>query len=220
MPDIDLDAIEARANAATQGPWRFWNDGWVGRLTGNPNVASPPIVAPIRDAWHAHRDGPCPHDTSHSRADAEFIAHARTDVPALVALVRAKQSWIDGAKVDLDGYADDQAEYEVAVRALTAEVRRLREDADEGDALRTKLADLLSRTAVALNGPEPDLVQWSWHDLPEKAQYAMTLLLAVKSYDDANQSDLPLGLLDSIRAICAALDVRHDPSATTDGGEG
>lgn len=106
------------------------------------------------------------------------------------------------------------------VRPLVAEVRRLREDADEGDALRTKLADLLSRTAVALNGPEPDLVQWSWHDLPEKAQYAMTLLLAVKSYDDANQSDLPLGLLDSIRAICAALDVRHDPSATTDGGEG
>jgi len=106
------------------------------------------------------------------------------------------------------------------VPALVAEVRSLREDAEEGDALRTKLADLLSRTAVALNGPEPDLVQWSWHDLPEKAQYAMTLLLAVKSYDDANQSDLPLGLLDSIRAICAALDVRHDPSATTDGGEG
>lgn len=49
------------------------------------------------------------------------VGSSAADVPALVALVRAKQSWIDGAKVDLDGYADDQAEYEVAVRALTAE---------------------------------------------------------------------------------------------------
>lgn len=217
MPDIDLDAIEARANAATEGPWVVKHEpAWEA-----DDVQHPDVITVGAQMWEGD-DEPmtvCLVSTDHEDdpvdvlGDAEFIAHARTDVPALVALVRAKQSWIDGAKVDMAAMEEERA------KALAA-VRRLREDADEGDALRTKLADLLSRTAVALNGPEPDLVQWSWHDLPEKAQYAMTLLLAVKSYDDANQSDLPLGLLDSIRAICAALDVRHDPSATTDGGEG
>lgn len=40
---------------------------------------------------------------------------------------------------------------------------------DEYRALTDRLADLLRRTADALNGPPPPLTAWSWHDLPEKA---------------------------------------------------
>lgn len=190
MPDIDLDAIEARANAATQGPWRFWNDGWVGRLTGNPNVASPPIVAPIRDAWHAHRDGPCPHDTSHSRADAEFIAHARTDVPALVALVRAKQSWIDGAKVDLDGYDEARAAI-AAVRALHRPVP-VQDECDHDD--------------VSLCG--------GWETADGWFLCGPVLgHVCAECVDESGDHNVSHPC-----ATVAALDVRPDPSATTDGG--
>jgi hypothetical protein len=78
---LDLDAIEARANAATPGPWHkehtdpnplhgcvtIGDHGWV---CAGPN-------APAYDE-----------DSDEGHADAEFVAHARTDVPALVALVR------------------------------------------------------------------------------------------------------------------------------------
>lgn len=33
-----------------------------------------------------------------------------------------------------------------------------------------KLAEILRRIAVVVNGPEPELVRWSWHDLPEKVE--------------------------------------------------
>lgn len=66
---------------------------------------------------------------------------------------------------------------EAQVTALTAQVEmgkeavvRWRQEADEGAVLRNKMGDILSRTVVALRGPEPELTRWSWHDLPERAQ--------------------------------------------------
>jgi hypothetical protein len=56
----------------------------------------------------------------------------------------------------------------INIKAAT-EMRRLHEEVEELDALRERLADLLSRTAVALKGPEPPLTRWDWSDLPERA---------------------------------------------------
>ena len=70
---LDLDAIEARANAATSGPWEV------------------EAAAVVCDRYEDERPGVCgPHDVDWPllAEDAEFIAHARTDVPALVAEVR------------------------------------------------------------------------------------------------------------------------------------
>lgn len=53
---LDLDAIEARANASTDSPWAFA-----------------------------------------ATADAHFIAHARTDVPALCAEIRRLRSALEDA---------------------------------------------------------------------------------------------------------------------------
>jgi hypothetical protein len=71
---VDLAAIKARADAATEGPW-----------------------APDRNGVHNQR-GECVALTYHANkhADAEFIAHARADVPALFAEVerlREVLSW-------------------------------------------------------------------------------------------------------------------------------
>ena len=69
MSDLDLDAIRARADAATPGPWGFCiphNRDWP-----NPD---PIFGATPGDevAW------------TRRNADWNFIAHAREDIPALL----------------------------------------------------------------------------------------------------------------------------------------
>jgi len=71
LTDDDLSEIEARCNAATPGPWEVRNPGcWPGEI--GPTGVSGGSVA-----------------TASCHDNAEFIAHAREDVPALVAEVRA-----------------------------------------------------------------------------------------------------------------------------------
>ena len=78
-----LDAMQARCDAATDGPWeREWDtsDQWW-TIHGQPNPAKGddrmvcPEVATLnhREDW---------------TADAEFIVHARTNLPRLVAALR------------------------------------------------------------------------------------------------------------------------------------
>lgn len=71
MTDEQLAEIEARANAATPGPW----------------------VQSQRDTWMVYRDGGGTPEVDvgggyDTKENANFIAHARSDVPALVAEVR------------------------------------------------------------------------------------------------------------------------------------
>ena len=65
---LDLDAIEARADAATEGPWFNNRNGVV-------IVESHPLAPTVSE--------------NSSWGDAEFIAAARADIPALVAELRA-----------------------------------------------------------------------------------------------------------------------------------
>ena len=128
VTDLDLDAIEARANAASDGPWIVVHEpAWEADDVQHPDVIK--VGAPL----YVGDDEPftvCLVSTDYEDdpvdvlGDAEFIAHARTDVPALVAALRearakveAMRSWIDGAKVDLDGYDDARAAID-RVRAL------------------------------------------------------------------------------------------------------
>jgi hypothetical protein len=91
---MDLDAIEQRANAATQGPWTLervgdWHEpGWM--IDG--------IVRGPKGDNTLNVDG--------DKALGEFIAHARTDVPALVARVRELEEERDQIKVYLDHARD------------------------------------------------------------------------------------------------------------------
>lgn len=75
---LDLDAIEKRVNTATKGPWirgSHDSDGnrYIGALCQD---CIPPCEAPGELVATA------------GEADAEFIEHSRTDVPALVEEVK------------------------------------------------------------------------------------------------------------------------------------
>lgn len=78
---IDLDAIEALANAARSGPWRFDGGGHDNTehlfdATGNAVISA----------------APCGYENSYllvDSLDARFIASSRTAIPALIAEVRA-----------------------------------------------------------------------------------------------------------------------------------
>jgi hypothetical protein len=134
MNDIThrLDEIEARANAATEGPWNFGTGTeepldlaarieWVADTLGYGNEK--------RHLWATWRpdgesegrvivpaltgDGPNAHH------NAEFIAHARSDVPALLAFAREvaevlDEGWTRGKVLPRMVGAEDQAR----VRAL------------------------------------------------------------------------------------------------------
>lgn len=108
MPDpltsASLSEIEARAAAATPGPWVVWDgplyegggaDLCIGR--GKTWLANMdhrnPRCAQITEQGHKADDCDiCTIDaggvTDEQRANANLIAHARSDVPALVAAVR------------------------------------------------------------------------------------------------------------------------------------
>lgn len=91
-PAINLNAIEARANAATPGPWYQGRDD-----------------RRYEDSGHAFTHEDMNHSDSYdvfpdaaNPEDAEFVAHARTDVPALVATLRR----LDAALTELAHHGD------------------------------------------------------------------------------------------------------------------
>lgn len=83
---LDLDEIEQRANAATPGPWRIvrdQTDGFYGEEAYDIHAGDGSTVAQggtLEDGGPSV--GACYHE------DAEFIAHAREDIPALIAEVK------------------------------------------------------------------------------------------------------------------------------------
>lgn len=82
MSGVDLDAIQARAEAAALGPWMIGKDNSDRVILAGPFSAL--LVAKVGNVRNPLL-----------AKDSEFIAHARTDVPALLALVREQQAKIE-----------------------------------------------------------------------------------------------------------------------------
>ena len=86
-PHETLARIRAQADAATEGPWELLGDG--------EYVSGPGILV-------------APDDGGVTSADAEFIAAARTDVPALLdaleKVLELHQPVTDGMGFTEDGY--------------------------------------------------------------------------------------------------------------------
>ena len=70
---------------------------------------------------------------------------------------------------ELDAEIQRTVQLDMMHHNAAAELRRLHTDAEESEALRERLSELLINTAIALRGPEPELTRWSWHDLPDLA---------------------------------------------------
>ena len=79
-----LAEIEARANAATQGPWEW-----------HPYMGSGATLAKPNHPFHELNILKTTDDWPPVAADAEFIAAARNDVPALLAEVRRLQDAVE-----------------------------------------------------------------------------------------------------------------------------
>lgn len=89
--ELDLDAIEARANAAPPGPWTqhgeraYWPQGIYGPTANITGITWDGGQTP-ESAW----------------ATSDFIAAAREDVPALVAELRAARAVITDLEAKRD----------------------------------------------------------------------------------------------------------------------
>jgi hypothetical protein len=80
--DPELDAIEARAEAATPGPWTVEHEREFDETTGTGwtfpyELVGPKPVADVREPWRITEVQEL------CDADAEFIAAARSDVPGV-----------------------------------------------------------------------------------------------------------------------------------------
>ena len=89
----ELDAIQRRADMATEGPWTWGEetDEWGDCGPNLETVARGPFYSDGSQGAEETVIGSWGHDAngiSVEDHDAEFIAHARTDVPTLLALVR------------------------------------------------------------------------------------------------------------------------------------
>ena len=84
-----LDEIQERANQATDGPWAPWLDqDGADHMQGLLMVGNADAVIPEGEWWVEGVDvNPIAH--TYCEEDRAFIAHARTDVPALLAALRA-----------------------------------------------------------------------------------------------------------------------------------
>jgi hypothetical protein len=98
MSDIDLAAIRARADAATADDrgWAIWPDVTEGGFihVGTANGVIPAGQFSVPEDVEVN-----PVAKVYTEEDAEFIARARADVPALLALVDAQAARIDKALV-------------------------------------------------------------------------------------------------------------------------
>jgi hypothetical protein len=131
MNGLDLDAIRARANAATPGTWIVYDAGeedfpswWVWRKDKLPYYGG--ILAPASE--HADEPGGiglvATDDVDHTEQehlDAEFIAHARADVPALITEVRRLKDELKRIRALCDAQGEDSYVMVHALRAILGE---------------------------------------------------------------------------------------------------
>ena len=102
MSELDLDAIRARCEAATPGPWSAYN--------ANEGTEYLPAWEVANDAYHnppADEDAPwiAVHLETGVRDDAEFIAAARSDVPDLLAALASSRAEVERLTKERDQYA-------------------------------------------------------------------------------------------------------------------
>lgn len=88
MAELDYDALQRLADAATEGPWSAWldQDGQP-HMSGMLMVGNAAAVIPEGETWIEGVDvNPIAH--TYTPEDREFIAASRTALPSLLAEVK------------------------------------------------------------------------------------------------------------------------------------
>lgn len=144
MPDqLDLEAIKAYCAKATPGSWVV-----TGGEIENPHTYATVIGQEDRgsNAWHADMR------LILADTDADFIAHARTDLPALVAEVERLREDRDSWEGALDAQLDKNIAMAAECSSLRARVKELEEKYSECDADAHQMATKLTLIREALDG--------------------------------------------------------------------
>ena len=119
MSELDLDAVEARAGRASPAPWHY---GTVGSVAGGTLYDATREIATLTYEQADDHDGRIVRHLLSDEADrnGKFIAHARDDVPALVAEVRRLREWRRRLLDEGYGFEDtEESAAEVLEWALT-----------------------------------------------------------------------------------------------------
>ena len=147
---LDLDAIEARVRAATDGPWcRAHHGTWEVEAAPNQLIADFGTVDKAAE-------------------DAAFAAHARQDIPALIAEIRCLSAEVARWQADCLAIGE---KYDAEDRRVDAEIVALEA---ERDALRGELAATLPTRITRPDGTTAEIVSvqvrytlrigGSWHE--------------------------------------------------------
>ena len=118
MTPAERAAIRAREQAATPGPWRAMPNQ--GGVPNGVDLCLDPCVFAV-----VHSDAEPPN----LAADTAFIAHARTDVPSLLAEVEALQAQVDTLGEGVHAWkqtAGAQAQRALDAQAAVAAVEAVR----------------------------------------------------------------------------------------------
>lgn len=136
---LDLAPILARADAATEGPWR--RDGnHPAKIRGADGDTIARIV------YESNADG----FNTQCEADATFIAHARTDIPALVSeITRLRTALAHAITIGCAAVADALREGEEARREAAVAVDAFHRCRIERDTARSRLAHIIAALRVA-----------------------------------------------------------------------
>lgn len=137
--ELDLDAIRERAEAATPGPWCSYEGNlWQGTAKALAAYDADPDNAP----WPYGNDssGQLFHGEPRRPEDAEFIAHAREDVPALLAVVEQLRAALDAIGKERNAWARQMADARDERDAAVAE----RDDARVNLAEESNARDVMS----------------------------------------------------------------------------
>ena len=90
--DLNLAEIEARAEAATEGPWQLPVARGLTVTLYGPTIGESHGRPVGKNLGRIHVG------SSEYEANATFIAHARTDIPLLIAAIRARDAEIERLK--------------------------------------------------------------------------------------------------------------------------
>ena len=140
---IDLEAIEARANAATPGPW-YNLDDWMIHTepdfehNGIPNSK---VIGTVK------------------KADADFIAHSREDIPALLAEVERQAAEIKTLSDFIEAYTDICDKHQETHHKLMDKIAAITAERDEA----VEIGDALCEEVENCYGRETELTQ-RWHE--------------------------------------------------------
>lgn len=137
MTPEQLQAIEDRAEKATAGPWEWseaLEDGWghygpdliSSRTRPKTGIGSRTPAPMVIQSWGHDADG-----LIISPTDAEFIAHAREDIPALVAEVRRLQAEVTHWQANHDAQVGHKQYVQGLFERTRSELQRTREALQE-----------------------------------------------------------------------------------------